>query len=71
MCELVRYHGAKFLVGFSKIFCAFLTNCFGQSAHNLKVVLLIGSTTLCQEFVMHHAIAIEDNKNKTFSFDRS
>ena len=38
-------------------FCAFLMNGFAQSAHNF----LIDRTTLWQEFMMHHGIAIEEN----------
>ena len=41
--------------------CAFVTKCFAQSAHNFNVVFLIDHTTLWQEFMMHHAIAIEEN----------
>ena len=36
--------------------------CFAQSAHNFKAVFLIDRTTLWQEFIMHHAISIEENK---------
>ena len=42
----------------------FLTNCFAQSAHNFKAVLLIDRTTLWQEFMMYHAIAIEENNKQ-------
>ena len=42
-------------------FCTFLTKCLAQSAHNFKVVFLIDPTTLWQEFMMHHAIASEEN----------
>ena len=45
-------------------FCAFLTNCFTQPAHNFKVVFLIDRTTLWQEFMMHHIIAIEKNSEQ-------
>ena len=45
-------------------FCAFLTNCFAQSAHNFKLVFLIDHTTLSQEFMKHHAIAIEENSEQ-------
>ena len=53
--ELVHYHGAKSMIVFSTILC------FAPSAHNFKVVFLIDRTTLWQEFMMHPAIAIEDN----------
>ena len=39
-------------------------NCFAQSAYNFKVIFLIDHTTLCQEFIMHHAIAIEENSEQ-------
>ena len=42
-------------------FCAFLTNCIALSAYNFKVVFLSDRTTLWQEFIVHHAIAIEEN----------
>ena len=45
-------------------FCAFLTNCLPQSAHNFKVLFLIDGTTLWQEFMMHHAIAVEENSDQ-------
>ena len=45
-------------------FCAFLTNCLAQSAHTFKVVFLFDRTTLWQEFMMHHAIAIEENSEQ-------
>ena len=46
--------------------CVFLTNYFKQSVLNFKVVFLINRTTLWQEFIMHLAIAIEEN-----AFDRT
>ena len=45
-------------------FCAFLMNCFAQSAHNFKIVLLIDHATLWQEFMMHYAIAIKENSEQ-------
>ena len=45
-------------------FCAFLANCFAQSTHNFKVIFLIDRTTLWQEFMMHYAIAIEENSEQ-------
>ena len=39
-------------------------NCLAQSAYNFKVVLLIDRTTLEQEFMMYHAIAIEENSEQ-------
>ena len=57
MCELVRYYGKK------PILCV-LTNCFEQSAYKFKVVFLIDRTILRQEFMMHHAIAIEVNSEQ-------
>ena len=51
--------------GFPQL-CAFLTNCFAQSAHNFKVVFRNDRTTLWQEFMMHHAIAIEENRSWLF-----
>ena len=60
MCEQVRYHDAKSTISFSTI----LTNCFAQSALNFKVVFIIDRTTLWQEFMMHHAIAIEENSEQ-------
>ena len=45
-------------------FCAFLSNCLVQSTHNLKVLLLIDRPTLWQEFLVHHAIAIEENSKQ-------
>ena len=63
MCEQGRYHGAK------ANFCSstnpgvsgglLRANC--ASAHNLQVILLIDRSTLWQEFMMHHAPAIEEN----------
>ena len=53
MCELVRYHGAKSMIDFSTILCVF----------DELVVFLIDRTTLWQEFMIHHAIAIEENTN--------
>ena len=50
--------------GFFTQFWAFLTNCFAQSAHNFKVIFLTDRTTLWQEFMMHHDIAIEENIEK-------
>ena len=35
VCELERYHGAKSMIAFPQ-FCAFLMDCFAQSAHNFK-----------------------------------
>ena len=63
MCELVHYYDAKFMIGFPQ-FCAFLTNCFTQSAQNFKVVSLIVRKTLWQEFMMHHAKAIEEKSEQ-------
>ena len=37
-------------------FCAFLTNCIKQSAHNFEAVFLIDRTTLWQEILVHHSI---------------
>ena len=45
-------------------FYAFLMNCFAQSAHNFKVTFLIDRTTLWQEFIMHRAVAIEENSEQ-------
>ena len=45
-------------------FFVFLTNCFAQSPHNLKVVFLIDRTTLWQEFMIHHAIVIDENSEQ-------
>ena len=45
-------------------FCAFLTTCFVQSAHSVKVVVLIDHTTLWQKFMMHHTIAIEETNEQ-------
>ena len=45
-------------------FCAFLTNCFAQSAHNFKVVFLKDRTTLWRDFMMNHAIAIKENSGQ-------
>ena len=36
-------------------------NNLAQSAHNFKLVFLIGRTTLWQEFMIYHAFAIEEN----------
>ena len=35
-------------------FCWFLTNCFPQSVHNIKVVFVIDRVTLLREFMTHH-----------------
>ena len=48
-------------------FCEFRTNCFAQLALNFKVVFLIDRTTLWQEFMMHHAIAIEENSEQNLN----
>ena len=53
-CELVRYHVAK----------SFLTNCFAQSVHNSKIVFLIDRMIFWQEFMMDHAIAIEEKSEQ-------
>ena len=45
-------------------FCAFLMNCFVQSAHNFKVVFVIDRTALWQEFMMYHTITIEENSEQ-------
>ena len=45
-------------------FCAFLTNCFAQSGHNYKLVFVIDRTTLWQEFMIQHAIVIEENSKE-------
>ena len=63
MCELVRYHDAKSMIGFSTILCV-RDELLAQSAHNFKVVFLINRTTLWQEFMLHHSIAIEDNSEQ-------
>ena len=52
-------------------FCALLTNCFPQSAHNFKVVFLIDRITLWQEFILHLVIAVEETVSKPFTFDRN
>ena len=44
-------------------FYAFLTNSFAQVAHNFKVVFLIDCTT-CLQFMMNHAITIEENSKQ-------
>ena len=46
-------------------FCAFLTNCFAQSTHIFKVVLLINRTTLWQEYTLQS----KKTMSKTFAFD--
>ena len=48
-------------------FYAYLTYCFAQLAHNFKVVFLIDHTTLWQEFMMHHTIAIEENSEQNLN----
>ena len=58
MCDLVRYHGTKSMIGFSTILCV------SDELHNFKVVFLINRTSLWQEFMMHHAIAIEENSEQ-------
>ena len=45
-------------------FCAFLTNCFRQSAHNFKVVFFTERTTMWEEFMIHRAIASEENSEQ-------
>ena len=45
-------------------FCPFLTNCFVQSAYSFKVLFPVDHTTLRQEFMMHHAIAIKENSKQ-------
>ena len=45
-------------------FSAFLTNCFVQLAYNSKKCYLTDRTTLWQEFLMYHAIAIEENSEQ-------
>ena len=52
-------------------FCAYLTNCLSQSAHNFQVVFLIDRTTLWQEFMMQHGIANEEKSKTTFTIDRT
>ena len=66
ICELMRYHGAKSMIGFSIIL--FLRYCFTQSAHNFKVVCLIDRIAFWQEFMMHHAIVIEENREQNLHF---
>ena len=66
--ELISYHGAKSTIGFSKILC--VSDELLQ-AHNFGVVSLIDRTTLLQEFMMHHAIAIEENGDQISTFDRT
>ena len=51
MCELVSYRDAKSMFGFATILC-------------VSDKLLIDRTTLWQEFMMHHAIAIEENSEQ-------
>ena len=46
-------------------FCAFLTNCFAQSAHNFKAVNKETRTTLWIEFMIYHDIAFEGIRAKT------
>ena len=58
--SMLRYHGAWSMIGFPQS-CTFLKNFF---AHNFKIVFLIDRTTLWQEFRMHYAIAIEENKEQ-------
>ena len=53
----------KSMIGFPQL-CAFLTKCFPQSTHNFKVVFLIDRTTLWQDFMMQHAIAIEEGSEQ-------
>ena len=59
MGELVRYHSAKSMIGFSTILCV-----SDESAHNFKVVFLIDHTTFWHEFMMHHAIEIKENREQ-------
>ena len=54
--ELVCYHDATSMIGFSTILCV-SDDCFAQSVHNFKAVFLINRTTLWQELMMHHANA--------------
>ena len=54
MCELAGYHDAKSMIGFSTILC--ISDEFQD--------FLIDSTTLWQELMMHHAIAIEENNEQ-------
>ena len=49
-------------------FCAFQTNCVAQSTHNVKKAVLIDRTTLLQEFLKHHTIAIEKNSEQNLHF---
>ena len=52
-------------------FCAFLTNSFAQSAHNFQIIFRIDRTTLWQKFIMHHAIAIEENSEQNLHIWRN
>ena len=65
MCELVRYHGAKSMIDFSRILCGFdkLIRAIGPQ---LQGSIRIDRTTLWQEFMMHHAIAIDENSEQIF-----
>ena len=56
MCYLMPYHAAKSVIGFSKILY--------DSDELLKVVFLIVHTTLWQEFIIHHGIAIKENSGQ-------
>ena len=44
-------------------------NYFAQSAHNFKVAFVIDRTTLWEEFMMHHFIAIEENSEQNLTFE--
>ena len=63
MCELMGYHTVKSMIGFSTIL-RISDELLAQSMHNFKVVFLVDLTTLCQEFMMHHVIAIEENSKQ-------
>ena len=63
MCKLMRYHRAKFMIVYSTILC-FSDELLRAIGEYLKVVFLIDRTALCQEFVMHHAIAIVENSEQ-------
>ena len=53
MCELVRYHGAKSMIGFSKILC--VSNELLRAIDSREYSLL-----------MHHAIAIDETFDRTY-----
>ena len=72
-CELVRYHDVKSMIGFSTILCVsdklFLAIC--AYLQGSVSYFFIRRMTLWQEFMMHHAIAFEENNEQNLHIFRS